>query len=98
MHLFCLYWFPLIFTHININFYEKSAIFVIVFENCVSLTGIPILNANLIFFGMSQCSIYHMSCTDVDTIESHLHAFYEIVDRNEFIFFTENISYSQMKD
>ena len=61
MHLFCLYWFPLIFTHININFYEKSAIFVIVvFENCVSLTGIPILNANLTFFGMSQCSIYHI--------------------------------------
>ena len=58
MHLFCL---PLIFPHININFYEKSATFVIVvFENCVSLTGRPILNANWIFFGMSQCSIYHI--------------------------------------
>ena len=40
----------------------------------------------------------YLSCTHIDTIESHLHVFYEIVDRNQFIFFTENISYSQMKD
>ena len=47
-------------SNININLCRKKSFFVIVvFENCVSLTGTTISNANSIFL-KHQCSISHI--------------------------------------
>ena len=49
-YLFCLCWFLLIFTNINIKLSKKMSFFVIAsFENCVSLTGTLISNPNSIY-------------------------------------------------
>ena len=66
---------------------KKVSFFVIVvFENCVSLTGRPISNANSFFFGTS---LFYLSSIDVNTIENHVHHLHIIIDRNqEFIFFS----------
>ena len=64
---------------------KKVSFFVIVFENCVSLTGRPISDANSFFFGTS---LFYLSSIDVNTIENHVHHLHIIIDRNqEFIFF-----------
>ena len=91
MHLFCLCRLPLIFTNININLCEKkvSCFVIIVFENCVSLTGRPISNAYLIFFRTALFYFTYLSSIDVDTLENHEHPLHIITDRNqEFIFFS----------
>ena len=100
MHLFRLCQFPLIFTNININLCEKVSFFVIVvFGNCVSLTGRPISNANSIFIGTSQCSIFHICLPLMLNIENHVLPLHIIVDRNQVsIFFIETISYSQVQN
>ena len=67
----------------------KKVLFIVVFENCVSLIEMPILNPNSIFFFWNFRVFYfsyHFSI-DVDIIETYVYPLYIIVDRNqEFIF------------
>ena len=72
---------------------KVSFLVIVVFGNCVSLTGRPISNFNSSFFGISHCSISHIHicleyCIDIDAIENHEHPLlYVIVYRSqEFIF------------
>ena len=101
MHLFCLCQFPFIFTNIMINLCGKKVSFfvIVVFENCVSLTGRPILNANSFCWNITVFYFSYLSSTDINTIENCVHPLH-IINRNQdfLFFFTETILYSQLKD
>ena len=65
---------------------KKMSFFVIViFENCVSLAGKSISNANSIFLERHSVlflsSVYYLSSIDDDTIENPVHPLYVIVDK-----------------
>ena len=61
---------------------------IVVFENCVSLTGRPISNANSVFFwNVTVFYFLYLSSIDVDTIKNHVLLLHVIVDRNQEFFF-----------
>ena len=65
----------------------KKVLFIVVFENCVTLTETPISNPRSSFFWASVFNFSYLIFNDVDIIENQVHPLYIIADRNqEFIF------------